>query len=246
MVKNASPAGTTLLMSPIASMAVYQNVYKSLGYDPVADFRPITQLATFEFGLAVGAGVPVRTVDELVAWVKANPGMASYGSPAPGTLPHFLGVWFGRSVGINWRHVGYGATARPINDLVSGHIPIVFYSTNELAELHRAGRIRVLVTSAGERSIFLPDVPTFREAGYDIEATGWFGLFAPAGTPAVTVDRLNRTIVVALQSADVRDRIRALGLNATGTSAEAFARIQRSDATRWAPAVRDSGFTPEQ
>ena len=149
MVRNAAPDGMTLLVSPIAPMAVYQHVYKSLGYDPLADFRPVTQLATFEFGLAVGAGVPARTVAELVAWVKANPERANYGSPAPGTLPHFLGVWFGQSVGIDWRHIGYGATARPINDLVSGHIPIVFYSTNELVELHKAGRIRVLATSSG-------------------------------------------------------------------------------------------------
>lgn len=246
MVRDAAPDGTTLLVSPIAPMALYQHVYKSLGYDPLADFRPITQLATFEFGLAVGAGVPARTVAELVAWVKANPEKANYGSPAPGTLPHFLGVWFGRSAGIDWRHIGYGATARPMNDLLSGHIPIVLYSTNELVELHKAKRIRVLATSAGERSVFLPDVPTFREAGYDIEATGWFGLFAPDGIPDAMVDRLNRTIVGALQSADARDRIRALGLNATGTSAEAFARIQRADAARWAPAVRDSGFTGEQ
>lgn len=246
MVRNAAPDGTTLLLSPIAPMAVYQHAYKSLGYDPLADFRPITQLATFEFGLAVGAGVPARTVAELVAWVKANPQGANYGSPAPGTLPHFLGVWFGHSVGIDWRHIGYGATARPINDLVSGHIPIVFYSTNELVELHKAGRIHVLATSAGERSIFLPDVPTFREAGYDIEATGWFGLFAPAGMQDAIVERLNRTIVTALQSVDTRDRIRALGLNATGTSAETFARIQRADAARWAPAVRASGFTGEE
>lgn len=246
MVRNAAPNGTTLLVSPIAPMAVYQHVYKSLGYDPLADFQPITQLATFEFGLAVGASVPARTVAELVAWVKAHPEMANYGSPAPGTLPHFLGVWFGRSVGIDWRHIGYGATARPINDLVAGHIPIVFYSTNELVELHKAGRIRVLATSAGERSVFLPDVPTFREAGYDIEATGWFGLFAPDGMPDAIVDRLNRTIVAALQLPNARETIRGLGLNATGTSAEEFARIQRADAARWAPAVRDSGFTGEQ
>ena len=246
MVRNAAPDGTTLLVSPIAPMAVYQHVYKSLGYDPLADFRPITQLATFEFGLAVGAGVPARTVAELVAWVKANPDRANYGSPAPGTLPHFLGVWFGQSVGIDWRHIGYGATARPINDLVSGHIPIVVYSTNELVELNKAGRIRVLATSARERSAFLPDVPTFREAGYDIEATGWFGLCAPEGTSDSTVDRLNRIVVTALQSESARERIRALGLTATGTSVEEFARIQRADADRWAPAVRHSGFTGEQ
>ena len=126
MVRNAAPDGMTLLVSPIAPMAVYQHVYKSLGYDPLADFRPITQLATFEFGLAVGADVPARTVGELVAWVKANPARASYGSPAPGTLPHFLGVWFGQSVGIDWRHIGYGATARPINDLVPGTFPSSF------------------------------------------------------------------------------------------------------------------------
>lgn len=246
LAKAAPPDGNTLLVSPIAPMAVYQHVYPSLEYDPLGDFRPVAQLATFDFAVAVAADIPVRSVRELVAWLKANPDRANYGSPAAGTLPHFLGGIFARAANVELRHIAYGATARPLNDLVGGHIPIVFYSTNELVEQHKAGRIRVLATSGANRSTFLPEVPTFREAGYDIQATGWHGAFAPAGTSDAVVDRLNRAIVAALQTPQVRDRVIALGLQPVGISAATFAAIQRNDAALWASAIKLFGFKPEQ
>jgi tripartite-type tricarboxylate transporter receptor subunit TctC len=246
LAKAAPPDGKTLLVSPIAPMAVYQHVYAALEYDPLGDFRAVAQLATFDFAVAVASDIPARSVPELIAWLKANPDRANYGSPAAGTLPHFLGGLFARAASVELRHIAYGATARPVNDLVGGHIPMVFYSTNELVELHRAGRIRVLATSGTDRSPFLPDVPTFREAGYDIQATGWHGAFAPAGIPDANVDRLNRAIVAGLQAPQGREKVTALGLQPASLSAAAFAAVQRSDAALWASAIKLSGFKPEQ
>lgn len=242
-VKDAAADGTTLLIAPIAPMAVYQHVYKSLPYDPINDFQPITQIATFDFGVAVGPQVPARSIKELVVWLKANPTQANYGTPGAGTLPHFFAVLFGSAAGLDLQHIPFRGGAAALTALMGGQIPIVFTSTDSVAELHKAGRIRVLATSDKERSLFLLEVPTFQEAGYNIEGRGWFGMFAPAGTPAGTVERLNKLVVSAIQTHDVQRRMLALGLRPAGTSAAAFAAIQRADSELWAPAVKASGFT---
>ena len=129
---------------------------------------------------------------------------------------------------------------------MGSRIPIVFLSTNELTELHKSGRIRVLATSGPQRSTFLPDIPTFRESGYAIEGGGWWGFFAPAGTPAATVSKLSGAISTIVQDEDVKARIAQIGLKPTGTSPEEFARIQREDIERWAAPIKASGFRPEQ
>lgn len=245
-VKNAAADGTTLLLTPIAPMSVYQHVYPSLDYDPIADFAAVSQLGTFDFGLAVGSKVPAKTLNELVAWAKANPAQANYGTPAAGTLPHFLGVMFGRAAGLDLRQIAYKGSAAALTDLVAGHIPMMVTTNSDLVQMHKDGRIRILATSDKQRSPFLPDVPTFREAGYDLEANGWYGIFAPARTPAGIVERYSKAIVAAVQSPDVRSKLAAFGLHPTGTSATEFAAIQKRDAALWAPAVKASGFTPQQ
>jgi tripartite-type tricarboxylate transporter receptor subunit TctC len=245
-VKAAAPDGKTLLLTPVAPMSVYSHVYKSLAYDPIADFEPVAQVATFDFGLAVGPQVPAKTLRELVVWVKANPAQGSYGTPAAGTLPHFFAVRFARTAGLDLRHVGYRGSAAALTDLVGAQIPIVVTTTSDLLEQHKAGRIRVLATSDRQRSPFLPDLPTFKEAGYDIEGTGWYGVFVPAKTPPEIVARLNGAVVAAVRTPLVRERLLAFGLQPTGTSAAELAKIQKADSELWAPAVKASGFTPEQ
>jgi tripartite-type tricarboxylate transporter receptor subunit TctC len=245
-VKAAAPDGKTLLLTPVAPMSVYQHVYKSLAYDPIADFEPISQVATFDFGLAVGPQVPAKTLKELVDWVKANPDKGSYGTPAAGTLPHFFAVSFARAAGLDLRHVGYRGSAAALTDLIGAQIPIVVTTTSDLLEQHKGGRIRVLATSDRQRSPFLPDVPTFKQAGYDIEGSGWYGVFAPAKTPPDMVARLNGAIVEAIKTPLVQERLLAFGLQPTGTSATELAKIQKVDSELWAPAVKASGFTPEQ
>jgi tripartite-type tricarboxylate transporter receptor subunit TctC len=245
-VRTAAPDGKTLLLTPVAPMSVYQHVYKSLGYDPITDFQPLSQVATFDFAIAVGPQAPAKSLSELVAWVKANPDKGSYGIPAAGSLPHFFGVLFGRTAGLDLRHVGYRGSAAALTDLIAGQLPIVVTTTADLLEQHKSGRIRVLATSDRQRSPFLPDVPTFKEAGYDILGTGWYGVFAPAGLPPAQVEKLSAVLAAGVRQPKTRERLLAIGLQPTGTTAAEFARIQKADSELWAPAVRASGFTPAQ
>jgi tripartite-type tricarboxylate transporter receptor subunit TctC len=245
-VKNAAPNGSTLLIAPIAPMAVYQHVYKSLGYDPINDFAAVSQLATFDFALAVGPQVPAHSLGELVTWVKADPARAAYGGPSTGDLTHFLGVLFGRSAGLDLRHVAYRGAVPAVTDLVAGQIPIVILPLSDLAEMDKAQRVRILASSGKKRSPFTPGVPTFREEGYDIEGTSWYGAFAPAKTPTGTIESLSTIMATAIRAPDVSERLLAFGLVPTGSSAAEFAAIQRADSERWASAVRLSDFTADE
>jgi tripartite-type tricarboxylate transporter receptor subunit TctC len=244
-VKNAAPDGTTLLFTPFAAVTIYPYVYRSLDYDPFGDLVPITQVCTITFGLAVRADFPARTPSELVAWLKANPGKAQYGSPGAGALPHFFGLMFGRAAGVEMTHIAYKGTAPAIADLLGGQIPIVSSPASDFIELHRAGKIRVIATADTERVPQLPDVPTFRESGIDIVGTGWYGVFAPARTPPDVVTRVSVTLRSALARPEIRERIVGFGLNPTGTSPAELAAIQRADADKWAPIVKASGFVAD-
>lgn len=242
-VKNAAPDGGTLLITPIAPMAVYQHVYRKLEYDPIKDFAAVSQLATFDFAVAIGPKVPAASLKELVAWLKADPSRASFGSPGTGTLLHFLGLAFGRAAGVELRHVPYKGSAATLTDLAAGHVPMVVTALSDFVEMHKAKRIRILATSGAKRSPFVPDVPTFREAGFGLEGAGWYGAFAPARTPRATVDRYSKIMAAAVRAPEVRKRFLAWGLQPTGTTATEFAAIQKADSERWAPAVKASGFS---
>lgn len=244
-VKAAAPDGTTLLLTPIAPVAVYQHVYKSLGYDPLTDFESVAQIGTFDFGIAVGPKVPVQTLKELVAWAKANPNEANYATPGAGTLPHFLAVLFGQRAGLDLRHVSYRGSAPALTDLVGGQLPMIVTTLSDMTEMHKAGRIKVLAVSGAKRSPFMPEVPTLAEEGYALNATGWYGLFVPAKTPPDFIEKVNRIVVDAIKSPDVSERMLTMGLQPTGTSAAEMAAIQKRDSAFWAPAVQASGFKAE-
>jgi tripartite-type tricarboxylate transporter receptor subunit TctC len=244
-VKEAPADGTVLLFTPIAPMALFPHVYDNLAYDPARDFQPITQIGTFDLAVAVGAHVPAKDLNDLVKWLKANPAQAAYGTPAAGSLPHFFAVLFARHAGIDLRHVAYKGNPQAITDLIGGHLPMHFTSTQDLVEAHKAGRIRVLATSGRERSTALPEVPTFTESGYGIRGEGWYGIYAPAKTPAEVVAQLNRAVVEAVRTDEFGKRLTPLGVQTTGTSPEEFSRIQKSDSELWGPVVKASGFKPE-
>ena len=244
-VKNAAPDGNTLLITPIAPMAVYQHVYTKLEYDPIKDFTAVSQIATFDLAVAVGPNNPATSLKELIAWAKADPSRTSFGSPGTGTLPHFFGLMLARAAGIELRHVPYKGSAPTLTDLTAGHVPMVFTTLSDFVEMHKAKRIRILATSGAARSPFVPEVPTFREAGFDIEGTSWYGAFAPARTPRETVDRYSTIMAAAVRMPDVRERFMGWGLQPTGTSAAEFAAIQKTDSERWAAGVKASGFTAD-
>jgi tripartite-type tricarboxylate transporter receptor subunit TctC len=244
-VKDAAADGSVLLFTPIAPMVLFPHVYDNLAYDPVRDFQPISQVGTFDLGVAVGANVPAENLKELVDWLKSHPDQAAYGTPAAGSLPHFFAVLFARQADLDLRHVAYKGNPQAITDLIGGHLPLFFTSTQDLVEPHKAGRIRVLATSGRERSTALPEVPTFAESGYTIHGEGWYGIYAPAKTPAEVVAQLNRAVVEAIRTDEFSKRLKPLGVQPTGTSPEEFSRIQKSDSELWGPVVKASGFKPE-
>jgi tripartite-type tricarboxylate transporter receptor subunit TctC len=244
--KSAAPDGATLLLAPIVVPVIGPLVFKRIHYDPARDFAPVSQVARYEFAFAVAANHPARTVPEFVAWAKANPARANIGNPGAGSLPHFLGVMLAQATGIAPVHVAYKGVGRLEAELMSGEIAAGISALSDLAPLHRAGTLRVLATSGAMRSPLLPDVPTFREQGYaSVEAVGWHGVYAPAGTPQPMIDRLSSAIVAALQTPEFREKFTALGLEPTGTTPQMLAAIMAADTARWAPIIKASEFTVE-
>ena len=244
-VKNAAPDGTTLLFTPFAAVTIYPFVYKTLDYDPFTDLRPLSQINTFDFGMAVNNDVPAKNPQELVAWLKANPDKAKFGSPGAGALPHFFGLMFGRAAGIEMTHIAYRGGAPAIADLLGGQIPIVSSVASDFLQLHQEKKLRVVGTSDVERSIGLGDVPTFKESGIDIVGTSWYAMFAPAKTPDDVIGKLNKAIVETVKSPDFQKRQLEWGLRPTGTSPAELGKIQREHADKWAPVVKASGFTAD-
>ena len=243
-VKNSPADGSVLMLTPIVVTVLAPMVFSKLSYDPIADFAPVAQVANFQFGLSVNASHPAKNMQELVAWYKANPTKANFGSPAAGSLPHFFGVMIARGTGVDLVHVPYNGGGPMMNALVGGDQIVAAIDTLvEQVELHRTGRVRILATSGASRSPLLPDVPTFTEAGLaGIEGTAWFGVYAPAKTPESTVRQLNAAINKALAAPELRERFTKLGLEPTGgTPADLTARMAQ-DTARWAPIVKASGF----
>ncbi len=243
-VKAAEPNGSMLLFTPVAPMSIYPHFYDPLGYDPATDFEPLSQHATFEFALAVASRVPAKNVKELVAWLKANPNEASYGSPAIGTLPYFTGWQFGQLAALELRHVSYRGSAAGMVDLVAGQLPMFVTSTGEFVQHHKDGRVRVIATS--EKQPFLPGIETFEQAGYKITGNGWYAMYAPAKTPAAILDRYSKVLADAAKDQVNRDKLLALGLQPTGTTRAELAAIQKRDMDLWAPIIKASGFKPQQ
>ena len=244
-VVNATPNGDTLLLTPIAPVALHQNIYKNLRYDPIKDLKPVALIADFEFAIAVGPSVPAKTLAELVAWLKANPKQATYGTPGAGALPHFFGVLFSKAIGVDMVHVGYRGSSVALIDLISGQIPIVITTTSDLLENYKDGKIRILATSDNKRSPLVPEVPTFKELGYNIEGTAWYGIFAPAKTPDEVIERYSKILSDAVKTDAMKARLLTLGLYARGSTPAELGKLQKEHADRWQPAIEASGFKPE-
>lgn len=241
-LKASPPDGATLLLAPIGTTIILPLTVSRLSYDPSKDFSHVSQVASFRFAMAVGPAAPVKTLQEYLAWAKANPSKANFGSPGAGTLPHFFGVMMAKAAGVELTHVAYKGGAPKVNDMVGGHMPAGFDTPLEYAELHRSGKLRILALTGEGRSAAFPDVPTFREAGVDVDGTGWFGLHAPAGLPKALLDRYAAATVAAMRQPDIRERLFKLGLEATGTTAEEFARLMEADRARWTPVIKATGF----
>lgn len=241
-VKDAAPDGNTLMIAPLAVMVVQPVVFKSIKYDTTRDFTAIGNAATFPLALAVGPATPARTLPELVSWLRSNPSQANYGSPAAGSLPHFMGEMLGQTIGLKLQHIPYQGGAPLMTALLGGQLAVGFDTPAEFAENHRAGKLRILALSGAQRSTQFPDVPTFREAGLALEATAWFGIFGPAGMQAARVDALSTAVANALRQPEVAARLASLGLQAAPESAAEMASRLAADKARWEPVIRATGF----
>lgn len=244
-VKDSAPDGTTLLFAAAAQFTLQPHVIKNLGYDPFADFVPVSRVVKFDQVLVVNSKVPARSIKELATWLKINPDQAAFGSPGAGTGTHFVALEFGRTFGIDMRHVPYRGTPAALPDLLSGRLPIYGASIAELIEHHNSGSIRILATGGSTRNRLVPEVPTLKESGLGIEVPGWFAFYASARTPDAELARLEKAIATAAQSSAVRARIEALGFQVTDTSAADLKRVQRAEFNAWAEVVKATSFKPE-
>ncbi len=241
-VKGSRPDGNTVLMTPVATMVAYPHSFSKLSYDPFTDFLPVAHVAAFHLALGVGAKVPAKTVAEYVALVKKGGEYTNYASASAGSLPHFFGVMFARAAGLEMTHVPYRGTAPVLQALVGGEIPAAMLVLADIGALAQAGQARVLAVSGARRAPGAPDIPTFKEAGYDIEGMAWYAMFAPAGTPKDIVDRLSKAAIDATLAADIKPRIEGMNLEPTGLGPAELARILKADYDRWGPVIRASGF----
>lgn len=244
----AAPAdGSVLTLAPVSALAVYPYIYPKLSYKP-EEVTPVSIGAIMFHGLAVGPAVPaeVKTLKDFLAWAKANPDKASYGSPGAGSMPHLLGALLGIRAGVELKHVPYRGTVPSITDLVGGQIAAAMNPSGDYLQYMKTGRVRVLATSGKQRSPYLPEVPTFTELGYpDVTSEEWFGFYAPAKTPAATIATANAAITAALKDKSVVDALAIVGLVAHGSTPQEMAADQKAEFERWGPLVKQIGFTAE-
>ena len=243
-VVNAAPDGRTFLFTPFGPIVTHPSVYASLPYNPQTDLQPVSQVATQEFALSTGPMTTARNLAELVDWLRANPDKAAYGSPGAGTIPHFSAILFATAAKVELRHVPFRGTAPVMNDLAAGQIALGSTPAPDAAALHRAGKVRMLATTGAVRSPLTPDVPTYKEQGYDIVAQGWYAIYAPAGTPRPIVDKVSAILAEAVQKPSGKELLIRLGQSPTGLPPDDLARIQKADFERWAVPIKASGFKP--
>ncbi len=247
-VKNAAPDGATLLLTPYSCTSIYPHIYRKLSYDPFKDLAPVSIAAIIHHGLAVGPIVPasVKSVKDYVAWAKANPGQASYGSPAAGSIPHFLGALLSGYTNTPLTHVPYRGSIPGVADVVGGQLASMFTPHGDFLAMYKAGKLRMLATSGPMRNPFSPDVPTFAEQGFpDLTVEEWFGFYAPAKTPGNVIENANAAINAALLDKGVVNSLGTFGLIARGSSVREMDKSQRDAYFRWGPLVKQIGFSDE-
>ncbi len=240
-VAKSAPDGHTLLMAQPA-LTVNVSLYKSLAYDPVRDFAPISLLTTHPLLLLAHPSVPVRSVKDLVALAKTKPGQLTVSSAGNGTTPHLAAAWFNTVAGIRITHVPYKGASLAVIDLLGGHVDLSFASPPAAVTYVQQGKLTPLAMTSPARYPLFPHVPTFVESGYpEFVVMGWYGMLAPAGTPREIVARINTDALKALGSNELKERLAALGEDPVGTSAEQFSIWIKDEVVRWAKVVKASG-----
>ncbi|CAJ93179.1 Tripartite-type tricarboxylate transporter, extracytoplasmic receptor component TctC [Cupriavidus necator] len=244
-VARAAKDGYTALLTFTAHVQ-NPSLYRGIGYDPIADFTPVSEVAISSTILAVSPDFPARTLPEVVALLKANPGKYPYGSYGAGTTGHILGELLKREAGLQMEHVAYKGGAPLATDLAAGHVKLGFIAVGTAMPLLQGGKLAPVAIAGAERSALLPKVPTFREAGYKgFEPDAWMGLLFPAGVPKARVDALSREVARIVRLPEIAKKMQDLNLVPVGSTPEAFATVMKNDRDKWSRIISDVGITLE-
>jgi tripartite-type tricarboxylate transporter receptor subunit TctC len=241
-VAKSPPDGYTLVMGTVGTHAINASLYSKMPYDPVRDFVPVILVAQTPNLLVVNNNVPAKTVQELIEYAKAHPAKVFFGSPGIGTSIHVSGELFNTMAGVKTVHVPYKGRQFAIPDLLAGQIQMMFDNMPSALPLAKEGKLRALAVTSAKRHPAAPDIPTMSESGLPgFDATSWFAVYAPAGTPADVVAKLNTEFNRIMTLADVREKLAGIGLDVAGGSPEVLAAYTRSELAKWAKVVRESG-----
>lgn len=241
----AVPAGEdVLMMGNPAINVVAPVVFSDVGYDPIKDFVAVSQVTDYEFAIAVGTAVPVKELSHLVAWLRANPMQSNFGVPATGSLPHFFALMFSDTAKVPGQVIGYRGSAPLATDLIGGAIPVAVDTLDSLLPLHEAGKLRILAVSSAKRSSLAPDLPTFKEGGFDVVANGWNALFAPASMAPARVAQIGKAVREAMADATLRKRFTDAKMTPVSSSPDETEAMLKAYRAQWVPVVERSGFRP--
>jgi tripartite-type tricarboxylate transporter receptor subunit TctC len=240
LVARSAPDGYTLQLGTAGNMTVNPSIYPNMSFDTVRDFQPISLIATLPNLMVVNPKVPAKNVQEFVAWAKARPGQVFFGSSGTGNTPHMTAELFNLAAGLNMVHVPYKGSGPALTDLIGGTgVQVMFDNMPSAIGFARAGSLRALAVTSPNRVASEPNLPTVRESGYpDFQVVTWFGLFAPARTPANIVERLNREVAEAVRSPEVQKKLIELGAEPTSNTPAEFAALVKSDLASWAKVVK--------
>jgi tripartite-type tricarboxylate transporter receptor subunit TctC len=243
-VAQATPDGYTLLLGTVSSQAINPAMNK-VGYDPIKDFLAVSPVAAIPFVLVANPSLQARSVADVIAMAKAEPGKLAYASAGPGTSNHLAGELLASRAKIKLLHVPYKGSAPALTDVVGGQVPLMFDLITTSLPMLQAGKVKALAVTSRTRSTLLPDVPTVSESALpDYEVSAWFGVFAPVGTPHSIVSRLNTELTAILQAPDMQKRLRDMGAEAQTGTPEAYTRYVRDEAKKWSGVVRQAGLAP--
>jgi tripartite-type tricarboxylate transporter receptor subunit TctC len=246
LAAKAAADGYTLFMGTVGTHAINQSLYKKMPFDPVKDFAPLTRVAMVPNLLVANPAKPYKSVQELIAFAKANRGKVNFGSSGSGSSIHLSGELFNALARVDMVHVPYKGSAPAVSDLLGGQIDIMFDNLPSAIQHVRAGKLRPLAVTTAKRSPELPDVPTIAEAGVPgYEATSWFGMFAPAATPAPVVAKLNAALVKVLADPEVKKKLAEQGAEPYSEKPEQFAEFIRKETAKWSKVVKDSGASAD-
>ena len=243
-VAKAAPDGHTLLLVP-STQGTNSFLYASLPYDTERDFAPVSLIGSTPYLFVVHPGMPAQSFRELIALLKANPGKYQYASTSPGTAQHLGAELVKRMAGVDMEHVPYKGTGAVMPDLLSGRVPMMFENVAVMTPHVRSGKLRALAVSSAKRTPLLPDVPTVSETGMGLEGfevLGWFGLYAPAGTPADIVRRLNAEVNALIAQPATVTRFAELGAEPFGGPPQALASFLKAEQDKWGKIIRDLGI----